>query len=84
MNGMKGNNLRVLQKTLLIIGDILTIILAAFLGYMGAEKGDLNLPIVGFWVLCNVTITVILFLLCGLYDIVFSSYGVSEIFKNIL
>ena len=81
---MKLKNTRFLQKAVLIIVDILIIIGAAVLGYISVEKGNLSLSTVGFWALCNVTATVIIFSILGLYDVVFSYVGLPDIFKNIL
>ncbi len=81
---MKLKNTRFLQKTILITIDILIIIGATLLAYLSVERGKLDLSAVGFWALCNVTATVILFSVCGLYDIVFSYVGMHDIFKNIV
>ena len=81
---MKGKNARFLQKTVLIAVDVLIILLATLLAYASVTGGNVNLAIVGFWALCNVTLTVIFFSIFGLYDVVFSSIGLPDIVKNVL
>lgn len=71
------------RKAALIFADVIIVALSALITYLCIGTGEKSV-VLWIWLASNVVITVLLFWLLGLYDIVYSFVGIPEIVKNIL
>ncbi len=80
---MKENHAKLWHRILLIAVDVLTVTLAAFCAYLCTMMSEVRIgwPLVIWWFV-NVAVTVLVFYVFDLYNLVFSSIGIPEISKG--
>ena len=80
---MKEKNLQILKRFLLIVADAASVIVAALLSYICTMNGSaIDLPVL-IWIACNIVCVELVFLVFGLYHVMFSSVGLSESLKTV-
>ena len=81
---MSEKSVKLWHKILLIGADVLAITLAAAFAYFcTVEWAGVSTPLWIWWA-ANVALGVLAFLLCGLYNILFSSVGLPELGKGVI
>lgn len=81
---MSEKSVKLWHKILLIGADVLAITLAAAFAYFcTVEWAGVSAPLWIWWA-ANVALGVLAFLLCGLYNILFSSVGLPELGKGVI
>ena len=81
---MSEKSVKLWHKILLIGADVLAVTLAiAFAYFCTMGWGEIPTPVWIWWAV-NVAFGVLVFLLCGLYDIVFSTVGLPELGKGVI
>lgn len=76
-------NRKLRHKILLMLADVVSVSAAELLAYLitlGAP-GLSDVPVLLVWTLGNLAVTIALFALFGMYDIVFSSVGIIDALK---
>lgn len=82
--GMKVKISRIVYIILLLLADTAAVFCSATLSYIGSvPNGEFVAP-VWIWIGCNAVFAVAIFLLFGLYGIVFSNFGLPEVLKTAL
>ena len=79
---MKTSMIKFWQKVLLIVADVVIVFFSAMLTYYGTvvDASLMNLHVT-LWILANILMVFIIYLPIGLYDIIFSAVGLTEMLK---
>ena len=70
-----------LRKTAIILADTVAICLSAIFAFLYINQNVIDLPTLLWITVCNLVVSVILFWVFGLYDVVFSSVGITDFIK---
>lgn len=79
---MKTSMIKFWQKVLLMVADMVIVFFSAMVTYYGTvvDASLMNLHVI-LWILANILLVFIIYLPIGLYDIIFSSVGLTEMLK---
>lgn len=71
-----------LRKIIIILADIVAICLSAFFAFSYINQNTVDFPTLLWVILGNIAVAVALFWVFGLYDVVFSSVGITDLIKT--
>ena len=74
---------QVMRKVMIGLADTLAVCLSVLLAFVGVNTADVQLVPILLIALCNVVAVIVIFTVVGLYDVVFSSVGATDVIKSV-
>ena len=72
-----------MRKVMIGLADTLAVCLSVLLAFVGVNTADVQLVPILLIALCNVVAVIVIFTVVGLYDVVFSSVGATDVIKSV-
>ena len=73
-----------LRKIAIVLADVIAVVLSALFAFLFINQNAIEMPVLLLIVGCNILCSIVLLAIFGLYNIVFSSVGITDFIKSFL